>query len=184
MCTRRNTELVKACQKFIEEKVANYKQQIGWSCAWLINLWARLGDGTKANYYYEELLRQSVYNNLFDLHPPLGETEGEREVFQIDGNFGSASAVAEMLLSSEDGKITILPALPESWESGKVKGLLAVGGVEVDIAWKNKKPISISLCSSVDQFINIFYGNKKLTEKIELKKQEQQIIDLHSCEWI
>lgn len=108
----------------------------------------------------------------------------EREVFQIDGNFGSASAVAEMLLSSEDGKITILPALPESWESGKVKGLLAVGGVEVDIAWKNKKPISISLCSSVDQFINIFYGNKKLTEKIELKKQEQQIIDLHSCEWI
>ena len=106
------------------------------------------------------------------------------EVFQIDGNFGSASAVAEMLLSSEDGKITILPALPESWESGKVKGLLAVGGVEVDIAWKNKKPISISLCSSVDQFINIFYGNKKLTEKIELKKQEQQIIDLHSCEWI
>lgn len=179
-----HTELVKACQKFIEEKVANYKQQIGWSCAWLINLWARLGDGTKANYYYEELLRQSVYNNLFDLHPPLGETEGEREVFQIDGNFGSASAVAEMLLSSEDGKITILPALPESWESGKVKGLLAVGGVEVDIAWKNKKPISISLCSSVDQFINIFYGNKKLTEKIELKKQEQQIIDLHSCEWI
>lgn len=179
-----DTELVKACQKFIEEKVANYKQQIGWSCAWLINLWARLGDGTKANYYYEELLRQSVYNNLFDLHPPLGETEGEREVFQIDGNFGSASAVAEMLLSSEDGKITILPALPESWESGKVKGLLAVGGVEVDIAWKNKKPISISLCSSVDQFINIFYGNKKLTEKIELKKQEQQIIDLHSCEWI
>lgn len=179
-----HTELVKACQKFIEEKVANYKQQIGWSCAWLINLWARLGDGTKANYYYEELLRQSVYNNLFDLHPPLGETEGEREVFQIDGNFGSASAVAEMLLSSEDGKITILPALPESWESGKVKGLLAVGGVEVDIAWKNKKPISISLCSSVDQSINIFYGNKKLTEKIELKKQEQQIIDLHSCEWI
>ena len=179
-----DTELVKACRKFIEEKVANYKQQIGWSCAWLINLWARLGDGTKANYYYEELLRQSVYNNLFDLHPPLGETEGEREVFQIDGNFGSASAVAEMLLSSEDGKITILPALPESWESGKVKGLLAVGGVEVDIAWKNKKPISISLCSSVDQFINIFYGNKKLTEKIELKKQEQQIIDLHSCEWI
>ena len=179
-----DTELVKACQKFIEEKVANYKQQIGWSCAWLINLWARLGDGTKANYYYEELLRQSVYNNLFDLHPPLGETEGEREVFQIDGNFGSASAVAEMLLSSEDGKITILPALPESWESGKVKGLLAVGGVEVDIAWKNKKPISISLCSSVDQSINIFYGNKKLTEKIELKKQEQQIIDLHSCEWI
>ena len=149
-----------------------------------VQIWYEINSVTKANYYYEELLRQSVYNNLFDLHPPLGETEGEREVFQIDGNFGSASAVAEMLLSSEDGKITILPALPGSWESGKVKGLLAVGGVEVDIAWKNGKPISISLCSSLDQSINIFYENKKLTERVELKKQEQQIIDLHSCEWI
>ena len=84
-----------------------------------MQIWYEINSVTKANYYYEELLRQSVFNNLFD--------QGEREVFQIDGNFGSASAIAEMLLSSEDGKITILPALPCSWERGKVKGLLAVG---------------------------------------------------------
>lgn len=177
-----DTELVQACQNFIEEKAENFKQQIGWSCAWLINLWARLGDGTKANHYYEELLRQSVYDNLFDLHPPLGETEGEREVFQIDGNFGSASGVAEMLISSEKGKITILPALPDSWKNGKVRGLLAAGAIEVDITWKDRKPVSVSLCSSSDQNVSLFYRNRKLAEQIELKKQEQQIINLCSCE--
>ena len=176
-----DTELVQACQNFIEEKAENFKQQIGWSCAWLINLWARLGDGTKANHYYEELLRQSVYDNLFDLHPPLGETEGEREVFQIDGNFGSASGVAEMLISSEKGKITILPALPDSWKNGKVRGLLAAGAIEVDITWKDRKPVSVSLCSSSDQNVSLFYRNRKLAEQIELKKQEQQIINLCSC---
>lgn len=142
----------------------------------------RLGDGTKANHYYEELLRQSVYDNLFDLHPPLGETEGEREVFQIDGNFGSASGVAEMLISSEKGKITILPALPDSWKNGKVRGLLAAGAIEVDITWKDRKPVSVSLCSSSDQNVSLFYRNRKLAEQIELKKQEQQIINLCSCE--
>lgn len=178
---KNDTELVQACQNFIEEKAENFKQQIGWSCAWLINLWARLGDGTKANHYYEELLRQSVYDNLFDLHPPLGETEGEREVFQIDGNFGSASGVAEMLISSEKGKITILPALPDSWKNGKVRGLLAAGAIEVDITWKDRKPVSVSLCSSSDQNVSLFYRNRKLAEQIELKKQEQQIINLCSC---
>ena len=143
--------------------------------------WARLGDGTKANHYYEELLRQSVYDNLFDLHPPLGETEGEREVFQIDGNFGSASGVAEMLISSEKGKITILPALPDSWKNGKVRGLLAAGAIEVDITWKDRKPVSVSLRSSSDQNVSLFYRNRKLAEQIELKKQEQQIINLCSC---
>ena len=106
---------------------------------------------------------------------------GKQKIY-LGYNTGRKDFVATRMF--EDGKITILPALPCSWESGKVKGLLAVGGVEVDIAWKNRKPISISLRSSLDQSINIFYGNKKLTEKIELKKQEQQIIDLHSCEWI
>lgn len=175
-----DTELVEACKKFIEEKVKNYSQQIGWSCAWLINLWARLGDGTKANYYYEELLRESVYDNLFDLHPPLGETDGEREVFQIDGNFGSASAVAEMLLESEEGKITILPAVPESWKTGSIKGLLAVGNIRVDLSWKDGKPERISLFSENSQNVEIVYKGKRIGGFVELKKEEQQILDLCS----
>ena len=171
---------MKPVKKFIEEKVKNYSQQIGWSCAWLINLWARLGDGTKANYYYEELLRESVYDNLFDLHPPLGETDGEREVFQIDGNFGSASAVAEMLLESEEGKITILPAVPESWKTGSIKGLLAVGNIRVDLSWKDGKPERISLFSENSQNVEIVYKGKRIGGFVELKKEEQQILDLCS----
>jgi twin-arginine translocation pathway signal len=177
-----DTVLVEACRKFIEERVANRKQQIGWSCAWLVNLWAHLGDGEKANYYYEELLKHSVYNNLFDLHPPLGEIEGESEVFQIDGNFGSASGVAAMLLESEKGGISILPALPDSWKDGKVTGLLAVGGIEVDITWRNNKPIQVSLLSPIDQSIYICHKKKKLFEAVDLKNKERQIIDLCSCE--
>lgn len=177
---KEDTLLVEACKKFIEEKVENYTQQIGWSCAWLINLWARLGDGTKANYYYEELLRQSVYDNLFDLHPPLGETEGEREVFQIDGNFGSASAVAEMLLNSEEGKIEILPALPESWKTGTITGILAVGNIEVNLSWKNGIPEKLSLVTSIPQTIEIWYKGKQIINILELKKGERQIVDLRS----
>lgn len=176
-------KLVQACKNFIEEKIKNSRQQIGWSCAWLINLWARLGDGTKANYYYEELLRHSVYNNLLDLHPPLGETPGEREVFQIDGNFGSASGVAEMLLESKDGHISILPALPESWKNGEVKGLLAVGGIEVGICWKNRKPVQVTLYSPEEQIIWISHKEKYMAEPVHLKSKEQKIIDLCSCVW-
>ena len=176
-------KLVQACKNFIEEKIKNSRQQIGWSCAWLINLWARLGDGTKANYYYEELLRHSVYNNLLDLHPPLGETPGEREVFQIDGNFGSASGVAEMLLESKDGHISILPALPESWKNGEVKGLLAVGGIDVGICWKNRTPVQVTLYSPEEQIIWISHKEKYMAEPVHLKSKEQKIIDLCSCVW-
>ena len=92
-----------------------------------------------------------------------------------------ASALAEMLISSEKGKITILPALPDSWKNGKVRGLLAAGAIEVDITWKDRKPVSVSLRSSSDQNVSLFYRNRKLAEQIELKKQEQQIINLCSC---
>ena len=92
---------------------------------------------------------KSSYDNLFDLHPPLGENEGEREVFQIDGNLGAASGIANMLLRSCYGRIELLPALPTQWENGEVTGLLAEGGIEVDIKWKYEKRVQVKYQNQV-----------------------------------
>ena len=87
--------------------------------------------------YLYVLLSDLTAPNFFDLHPPLGLTPNETEVFQIDGNLGAAAAIAFMLLQSQGGILKLLPALPERWKKGSVKGLRAEGGFEVDIQWED-----------------------------------------------
>jgi alpha-L-fucosidase 2 len=121
----------------------------GWAIAWRLNLWSRLGDGDRAHRILSLLLGpERTYPNMFDAHPP----------FQIDGNFGGASGMTEMILQSRNDRIYLLPALPSAWPSGHVTGLRARGAVGVDVSWTRGRLETAVLTAAADGRHQVHYG--------------------------
>ena len=130
----------------------------GWAMAWRIVLWARLGDAERAHSILLGLLGPArTYPNMFDAHPP----------FQIDGNFGGATGILEMLVQSWGGEVQLLPALPKAWPEGAVKGLRVRGGIEVDLAWADGAPRRLGLKGPPQAPVSLRLGSRVWTVKLD-----------------
>lgn len=167
-------QLAEACRQTLTGRLRHGGGHTGWSRSWIINFYARLQDGGEAYRHLQELFRKSVYPNLFDMHPP----------FQIDGNFGALSGVAEMLVQSRISEVTgsaadlgsfdidLLPALPSGWQNGSMRGLRARGACVVELDWDAGKLIAATVRAEKGGTFNIRYAD--YLETVELQSGESR----------
>lgn len=167
-------ELANACARTLEIKG---DETTGWSTGWRVNLYAHLLDSKKAYHTYRKLLRYvspddykgkdarrggGTYPNLLDAHSP----------FQIDGNFGGCAGVIEMLMQSSVNTIKLLPALPTQWKNGSVQGVCARGGFVVDMKWKDRKVIALTISARKGGMTTVQFNG--MTKRISLKSGEKK----------
>ncbi|MCM1503438.1 MAG: glycoside hydrolase family 95 protein [Bacteroidales bacterium] len=165
--TEGTPELAEACRRTLDRRG---DEGTGWSRAWKINFWARLGDGNRAWKLFRSLMvpaidpenpssgqRSGTFPNLFCSHPP----------FQIDGNFGGAAGIGEMLLQSHAGVIELLPALPDAWNSGSFRGFHTTGGASVDLDWKDGRPVKAVVTASVGGTFELKIPSGQIVDSVE-----------------
>lgn len=148
-------KILEAARVLLKRRLKSGGGYTGWSCAWVTCLFARLKDSKSAGEHLNILLRKLTYSNLFNVCPP----------FQVDGNFGAAAAITEMLLQSHEGYINLLPAMPIQWKEGHIKGLRARGGFQVDMEWKDSFLKKVKIKSFVGGNCKVKYNSVKFKSK-------------------
>ena len=147
---RGTPELAQACRVSLNRRLQYGGGSTGWSRSWIVNCFARLEDGERCHEQLLELLRRSTLGNFFDV---CGEKPNS--YFQVDGSLGAPAAIAEMLLQSHGGVVRLLPALPSAWPRGRMAGLQARDGLEVDLSWEGGKALRATLYAGLDRTITL-----------------------------
>ena len=160
-------ELAKAAEKTLEYRLSFGGGHTGWSCAWIINHYARLRKGEAAFDNLNKLFTNSTYSNFFDKHPP----------FQIDGNFGGTAGIVNMLVQSGEEKLILLPALPKKWKKGAVSGIRLHGNASVSLSWEDGKLTGCSIRADSDYRARVIAcSEEKKTAEIFVPAGEEKDI--------
>lgn len=168
---QKTPDLALAAKKSLDFRIQNGGGHTGWSAAWLINQYARLGEAENAKNSLNIVLAKSTSPNLFGLHPP----------FQMDANFGATAGIAEMLLQSQSGEIRLLPALPKEWKDGEVKGLCARGGFVVDMKWEAGALTDLRVYSKKGGTCKLAYKGQEMA--VETKEEGEYFPLSEGAQW-
>jgi alpha-L-fucosidase 2 len=163
-----NPEMLDACGKVLQRR--GFGGDVGWSNAWKTCFFARLHDGEQAHWYLDRLIGRNAFPNLMNACWP-------GRIFQIDGNFGGTAGIAEMLIQSHAGQIELLPALPKAWANGKVTGLRARGGFEVDLQWAHGRLRDVRIKSLRGNPCTVRYQD----ESVDLRSRPGQVFHLDAA---